>query len=129
MSDQDFFFDEEEKPAAPAKGGNTGAKAPARAAAPAASATGIAFFDQSVSMAVATLAAVCALLLGVIVGYAVKPAAVTVPNTSGAATGSGAAAPQLTEEQLGSGQLPAGHPDIGGLQGGSGAATGTTGTK
>ncbi|MBA4370907.1 MAG: hypothetical protein C0418_04940 [Coriobacteriaceae bacterium] len=125
MSDQDFFFDEEEKPVAPAKGAMTGAKTVAKGAAQPVSAVGVPFFDQSVSMTVASLAAVCALLLGVIVGFAVKPAGISVPAAVSGGTG-GAGAPQLSEEQLGSGQLPAGHPDIAGGQGG---ATATTGTK
>ncbi|MDI6713065.1 MAG: hypothetical protein QMD96_07495 [Anaerosomatales bacterium] len=116
MSDQDFFFDEEES--------ETAAKAEKkvsspRQAKPAAAPAKQQVFQQSVSMTVASLVAVIALLLGVIVGYLIPRGASTSTPTD-----TGAIAPQLTPEQLQSGQLPPGHPDISGMTGGQ-ATTGT----
>lgn len=115
MSDQDFFFDEEETeaPAKPEKK----ASSPGRAK-PSAAPAQQQFFQQSVSMTVASLVAVIALLLGVIVGFLIPRG----PSTT--ATDTGAVAPQLSPEQLQSGQLPPGHPDISGMTGGQ-ATTGT----
>lgn len=141
MSDQDFFFDEEEttvtgttetvKP--PAKSGKTPAPA-ARTSAPKPRAAGPAvakpaggsasFFEQQVSITVASLMTVVGLLLGVIVGFLVAPDGGTVTTATPAttATDSSAAAPQLSDEQLSSGALPEGHPDIGSM-----STTATTG--
>lgn len=128
MSDQDFFFEEEERPtedAAPAKstpksgGSKSAAKPVASDAAPVA--------QQSVSMTVAGLVAACALLVGVIVGLVIprQPSAATVDTgTTGTST-----APQLTPEQMEGGSLPAGHPDISSMGGGAtGAPAATTTT-
>lgn len=116
MSDQDFFFDEDEQPkkeaAKPAPAAKKGASAPAKTAAPAASGV------QSVSMTVTALVGVIALLAGVIIGIVLPvgggsepvPTSVTAPTTGAG----GSSAPQLTPEQLQGGELPAGHPDIGG---------------
>jgi hypothetical protein len=125
VSDQDFFFEEDEK-------AETAKTAPAKKAskqAPAAmeSDSSFAGMAQSVSMAVTVLVAVIALLIGVIVGIllpigsgAPQPATSTTGVTGG--TGGTGSAPQLTEEQLKQGQLPPGHPSIGG-------STTTTGTS
>ena len=110
MSDQeDFFFDEEEKPAEPKKAPAPRSKAAAGVAAPSAASS---FGGQSVTMAVAGLIAVCALLVGVIIGILVGGTD-NVPAPS-ATTGTGVQqpAPQLTDEQLKGGQLPEGHPTI-----------------
>ncbi|MCL4079314.1 hypothetical protein MX659_06930 [Coriobacteriia bacterium Es71-Z0120] len=116
MSDQDFFFDEEESET-PKKAEKKAASArPAqKTVAPAKQQV----FQQSVSMTVAALVAVIALLLGVIIGILIPT------GGSGTTTDTGAVAPQLTPEQLQSGQLPPGHPDISGMTGGQ-AATGTS---
>ena len=131
MSDQDIFFDEEDekraKPAAKAAS-KPGAKAPAKKSAAPAKATPAApasMFDQSVSMSVAALLVVCGLLIGIIVGVLVGQARaasnVVLPTdpTASTAPANGAAAPTLTQDQMTSGQLPAGHPSV------SGAASGT----
>ncbi len=123
MSDQDFFFDEEDDAKPAAKGGSkaaTGAKG-ARAPRPAA-ASGGDFFAQSVSMAVTSLVAVIALLVGLIVGILIPSGGTTPQTASPAAT----VAPTLTEDQLNSGQLPAGHPPVGDTATSSATATGTS---
>jgi len=115
VSDQDFFFDEDEQPKADApkasgsKKGSSSSKA--AASAPAA---------QSNSMTVTILVGVIAALLGVIIGIFVgrslaAPAAV-VPTTGAPQGGTSTEqqAPQLSPEQLEGGELPKGHPDIGG---------------
>lgn len=141
MSDQDFFFDEEEtaeagtketaKPSAKteskaAPAARKPAPKPAPKPAAAAPAGGSpSFFEQQVSITVASLMTVIGLLLGVIVGFLVAPDGGTVTTAAPAATtatDSGATAPQLTDEQLSSGALPEGHPDIG-----SATTTATTG--
>ncbi len=116
MSDQDFFFDEDDKPAKSA-GKDTAKKTstPApRSAAPAPAA-------QTVTMTVAILIGVIGILLGAVIGLFVGKSmaapAVVLPGAGGTTTGQ--QAPQLTPEQLQGGELPAGHPSIGG------AATGT----
>lgn len=126
MSDQDFFFDEEEdaKPKAASKATSGSKKpVPSKAAAPAPAGT---FFAQNVSMTVAALMAVIALLLGVIIGIVIPTGSTTVPPvTSSAGTD---AAPVLSDDQLNSGELPAGHPDISGMATGSAGATGSADT-
>lgn len=129
MSDQDFFFDEDEQPKKDApkgsakQGGNSsGSKA---SSAPSAAAAAPA---QNVSMTVTVLAAVVALLLGIIVGIFVgRSTAAPVPGITGTPTNTGAVqAPQLSPEQLQGGELPPNHPDIGGgAPGGSTAESGT----
>jgi len=116
VSDQDFFFDEDEKPIEAAEEKPTrvqGQKKPAtrQATAPA----GI----QSVTMTVAALIGVVALLIGVIIGILIPAGASTSATIPTAGTGSAVSAPQLTPEQLEGGELPAGHPDLG-----AGAGTG-----
>lgn len=119
MSDQDFFFDEEDDAKPAAKAGPAG-KTP-RASQPAPAATGGSFFMQSVTMAVTSLVAVIALLLGLIVGILIPTGGSTVPTGTPPVT----AAPALSEDQLNSGQMPAGHPDISGAATESAATTGT----
>ncbi len=138
MSDQDFFFDEEdEKPAkaekaAPAKA--PGRKASAATSSPAAAKTpsrpapasdGGSFFDQEVNMGIAALAVVIALLLGMLLGVLIGQSRANnaaLLNVPAATNTGGGSAPPLSQDQLKSGQLPAGHPSIG--------ATGsTTATK
>ena len=118
MSDQDFFFDEDEKPAKPAapkSSAKSSSGKPAAKSAPA-PAGGV-----ELTWTVTALIGVVALLLGVIVGYAIpKGTEIASPDTT--ATQGQTTAPQLTPEQMSSGQLPAGHPSIGGASGG---ATGT----
>jgi len=67
-------------------------------------------------MAVAALLVVIGLLVGVIVGVLVAPG--QTDSTSGT-TGITNTAPALTSDQIQSGELPAGHPDV------SGTASGT----
>ena len=113
MSDQDFFFDEEDAPAsAPAPRPSS---QPARSASPArtthaaAPASGASFFEQSVTMAIAALMTVIGLLVGVIIGFVIAPSG-TSPVSSPA--GGTSVAPGLSQDQLQSGELPEGHPPI-----------------
>ncbi len=139
MSDQDFFFDEEDEKPARADKAKTGSKSgskpaaskPAAQSAPARSAsadTSGSFFDQTVTVSITSLLVLCALLLGMIVGLFVGEnranSSAGIPAASTAVDGSGGSAPSLSQDQLNSGQLPAGHPSIGGGAAGSGAATG-----
>jgi len=117
VSDQDFFFDEDEKPAANsgAKKGSKSGKAATPAHAPAATVD-----SQSVSLMVAVLIGVIGILLGVVVGLFIGKGMATPAITAGVTdTGAGSAvstqsAPQLTQEQIQNGDLPAGHPQVGG---------------
>lgn len=145
MSDQDFFFDDEEpvrdkknaakasakggasgQKTAPAKGGTTGQKK----AAPAPVATSQ-FLDRSITMSVAGLLMAIALLVGVIVGFlmngAMSPSAAS--SAAAQAPGSGTSpAAALTQDQL-SQPLPPGHVPVSGGPTGSVPATGSaTGT-
>ncbi|MCG2807955.1 MAG: hypothetical protein L6413_06770 [Coriobacteriia bacterium] len=108
MSDQDFFFDEEEQ--AEDKSAKTAERVERAATekAPAVPAAGM----QSVSMTVASLIGVVALLVGIIIGIII-PAGASTGVPAPTSTGTGAAAPQLSPEELQSGELPSGHPDIG----------------
>lgn len=124
--DQDFFFDEEETAVeAPAE---KPAKSPAKSTAPtvAAATTSVATAVQTVTVTVAALIGVVALLTGVIVGILLpvgNSGSVPAPTTTGAS----ATAPELSPEALESGTLPEGHPDITGMGGETGEATGTMG--
>jgi hypothetical protein len=137
VSDQDFFFDEEddkpaEKPTAKstskpaprkttasrttaAKTAGTKAAAPKSpqkaptTSAPAPAAGG--FFDQNVNMAIASLAVVCALLLGMVVGLYVGESRGSGSIDTSSTTNTSVAAPQLTQQQLAA-PLPTGHPAI-----------------
>lgn len=124
VSDQDFFFDEDETAAPKPKASKPAAssKPASRQAAPAPAGV------QSVSMTVAALIGVIALLAGLIIGVLLPigntaSTATSTTATTGATT-SGSSAPQLTQDQLNSGQLPAGHPDISGAA----SSTATSGT-
>jgi len=118
VSDQDFFFDEDQpaetasKPAPAKKGGSgTGPARPASGS------------EQSVSVTIVALVGVVAALLGVIIGLFIGRSMATPAVV--APTGTGApqqAAPQLSPDQLEGGALPEGHPDIGGGAGGGTAA-------
>lgn len=158
MSDQDFFFEDEENeqdeakteaksdksgskpaPKTPAKSGTAAKSTTAKSSSTAAKAVASkakqpaepSFFDREVTVAIASLVAAIALLLGVVIGYFVfggtTPTATV--GTTGAATQQGgagsSAAPPLTQDQLNSGQLPQGHPSIGGGTSGSKTATST----
>jgi hypothetical protein len=73
-------------------------------------------------MTIAVLVGVIGILLGAVIGLFVGksmavPSVATTPGAGGTTTGQ--QAPQLTPEQLQGGELPAGHPSVGG------AATGT----
>jgi len=124
VSDQDFFFDEEDGAKPPVKASGT---AKAKPAAPAQTPRGGgSFFEQSVSMSIAALMTVIALLVGVIIGFVIPTGGTTPPvaTTTGVTTST---APQLSEDQLNSGELPAGHPDLGSITGSS-TATGSATT-
>lgn len=124
MSEQDFFFDEEEqevaeKPAAKktdSPSGTAGSSKPVAAAATSA---------QGVSMTIASLIGVVALLAGVIIGIVLPVGAGTDVPAPSTTTGTESQAPQLTPEQLESGQMPPGHPQVGAP---SGTATGSAPT-
>jgi len=126
VSDQDFFFDDEqpaekpaEKPAAKQSGGS---KAPASAPRPKASSAPTAV--QTVTMTVAGLIAVVALLVGIIIGILIPTGGtqVTSPTTTVPGMGTGTQAPPLSEDAMG-GDLPEGHPPIGETDGGEATAT------
>ena len=132
MSDQDFFFDEDEKPSAksPSKSGSRPAgKSGSGSAKPAAGYTPSISSDfQTVSLTVAVLIAVIGVLLGVVIGLFVGRSMATpaISATSLSSGSSGAVvAPSLTDQQLNSGQLPAGHPKID--NSGTGSTTATSG--
>lgn len=129
MSDQDFFFDDEEVeespkggPKKPSKGGSTTPPVkPAKPVIAAPATEGVSFFEQAVPMQVVALVAVIALLLGVIGGFFLAPKPVSAPITTtlpatGTSTGTmgTGGAPSLTEDQLNTGELPSGHPDVSG---------------
>ena len=123
MSDQDFFFDEDEKPAKTT--GSSGSKQTASSApkGSAAAASAAPVSAQPVSMTIAILIGVIGILLGAVIGLFIgrslaAPSALNTPTTV-APTES---APQLTPEQLQGGELPQGHPNIGG---GAGTPTAT----
>lgn len=125
MSEQDFFFDEDEQVAeesAP-KSAERPARAQAAKSAPAATAATTA---QGISMTVASLIGVVALLAGVVIGMLI-PSGDNVPApTATGTTGTTGQAPQLTQDQLDSGQLPAGHPNISGMTSGTAGSQTTT---
>lgn len=136
MSDQDFFFDEEdeavsEAPKASSKsGGKTQATArqsapKSRAAAPAQVAPAPAA-EKQVSMTVAALMAVVSLLLGVIIGFVLPGGTQNSTTSTGAAAGTGSTTMPgpLSEDQLSSGELPPGHPPVESM-GATGAAEAT----
>lgn len=129
MSDQDFFFDEDESPAEETKetkkatktSGTAPKKATQKPAAPAPSG------EKSVTMTIASLIGVVALLVGIIIGILIPAGGtgnVPAPTTP---TGVDATAPQLSPEQLEGGQLPEGHPDLGDAE--QPPATEATGTE
>ena len=62
-------------------------------------------------MAVAALLVVIGLLVGVIVGVLVAPGG---SDSTSSTTGITNTAPSLTSDQIESGELPAGHPEISG---------------
>lgn len=131
MSDNDFFFEDDQKaePAPKAKPAGASAKKPApsgavtKKPAPKSSARPVAprgemVEQQSVTITIAVLIAVVALLVGMIVGMfigrAMVPEVVSNPTTPtgtpmGGTMGSGSA-PVLTDEQIEQG-MPEGHPD------------------
>jgi len=129
VSDQDFFFDEDEKPAK--SGGNapvkkTGSSPSRTGSKSAASSAGTSASGQSVSMTIAILMAVIGVLLGAVIGLFVgRSMAVPAVATVGAGAATTQQAPQLTPDQLNSGELPAGHPSVGGAP----AATATPAPK
>lgn len=127
MSNQDFFFDDEQPADAPAeKPTGKGAPEPAAASKPAAPAPRpktVAPAAQSVTMTVAGLIGVVSLLVGVIIGILVPAGGAEVGSpVGGTMPGAGTVAPSeqarpLTPEEL-QGGMPDGHPDIGGMTGG-----------
>ena len=119
MSDQDFFFDEDEKPAAKAqakKAGSAPVKTAAKATAP--PADFVAPPASSVTMTIAVLVGVIGILVGAIIGIFIGRSLGTTnigtaPGVIAPASTNASAAPQLSPDQLNSGELPAGHPSIG----------------
>jgi len=128
VSDQDFFFDEDEapaeKPAAKSAAKPAGAKA--QASAPRTTTAAVPAGAQSVTMAVAGLIGVVALLVGIIVGILIPTGgstAVTPPTTGVPSMGTGGTqAPPLSEDAL-QGEMPPGHPPIGDTGGGEATDT------
>ncbi len=114
MSDQDFFFDEDEKPA-PKSGGTKGTAA-AKTSSPSQS-DAAPVEAQSVTLAVAILIGIIGILLGVVVGLFIGKGmaapAITATTTGAGAVAPAQSAPQLTEQQIQEGQLPEGHPQVG----------------
>jgi len=124
--DQDFFFEEEApaKASQPSKGSKSSGAA--RPTAPSSSAKGTAAAapaENTVSFTNAALIAVVTLLVGVIIGVMLPIGGTNTNTNTPAATGT-TPAPQLSPEDLESGELPPGHPSIGG----SGTATGSVTT-
>lgn len=120
MSD-DFFVDEDESPKPSPQHGAPARKPAARKTTPRPVADATAsssIFEQNVSLTIAALIAVIALLLGMIVGIliprsaAAVDTAASVSTTAASTATSSTSAPQLTQDQLDSGTLPAGHPSI-----------------
>ncbi len=129
MSDQDFFFDDDEKTATEDKPKAERARSAQPSRGQAAAQAAVPVTAQSVSVTIAALMSVCALLVGVIIGLVIPsgPTAQVGGGTSGLTGGSGAPPGPLTPDQL-SGPLPEGHPEIGqGSQGGTGAPGGSNG--
>ncbi len=127
-SDQDFFFDEDEQSVEeseskkrPSKVSSTSKKksAPAKKAAPASAG------EKTVTVTVASLIGVVALLVGVIIGILIPAGGSSIPAP--VTNQSGIMAPQLSPEEL-QGGLPEGHPDIGNMGGGE-APMQTPGTE
>lgn len=124
MSDQDFFFDDDEKPIEATEEKPTraqGQKKPVTRQAAAPSGT------QSVTMTVAALIGVVALLVGVIIGILIPAGASPSSTVTPTANTGTVSAPQLSPDQLETGELPPGHPDLGAAEtaptDGSGEAT------
>ncbi len=127
MSDQDFFFDEDEpttekpaaKPASKSAAKPTGdTKAPASAPRAKAAPAGA----QSVTMTVAALIGVVALLVGIIIGIVIPTGATQPAAPIGGmppGMGTGEQARPLSPEEL-EGGMPPGHPEIGGTDDGAG---------
>ena len=138
MSDQDFFFDDDqpvEPKAAPVKsgkatgkGGNQSAKSavkrpPTRPASKPAPKAASVSASQSVPLIVTILVAVLTLLLGIIIGILISPALSAAPaanvgvpvDSTGTAPmgmgGGGMAAPVLTDDQIQQG-MPEGHVPV-----------------
>jgi hypothetical protein len=132
VSDENFFFDDDAKPASkvsktsktpvkskssktttrpPSKKGTRKTQPPAPE-------------GQSVSMTIAILFSVVSLLLGVIIGLYIN-------SVTGGSLGAGGAvssttpptanAPALSQDQM-SGGVPSGHPDVNSMTGGTGGA-------
>jgi hypothetical protein len=131
VSDQDFFFDEDEapaaKPAKPAKADKTaapaakaGAKRPtaskAAQSAPADAYETVPLAEQTVTVVVAGLLMVISLLVGAIIGFLLggtsTPAISSVPEAAAPAGGTVTDPGPLTNEQM-QGGMPAGHPAVG----------------
>ncbi len=115
MSDQDFFFDDEETPAEakePKKAEPEASKPQARGRA-SGKHTSAAAGPPTVTMTVAGLIGVIALLIGVIIGVVIPTGASTPISPAGmpAGMGDGEARP-LSPEEMQSGQMPPDHPDI-----------------
>jgi hypothetical protein len=129
VSDQDFFFDEDEAPSkeADAKGkpAQTETVKKSGTTRTTTSPAGVGA-QQSVSMTVAALIGVISLLAGVIVGIVLPVGGPSVPPPGPGATvpadpgGMGGQAPQLSPDQLDQ-DLPPGHPPIGGGEAPGGA--------
>jgi hypothetical protein len=120
VSDQDFFFDEDEtsaeKPAAkPATKSAAGSKPASSAPRPKPAAAP--FGAQTVTMTVAGLIGVVALLVGIIIGILIPTGATQVTSPSAPVPGMGSTpAPPLSEDAL-QGDLPPGHPPLGDMGG------------
>jgi hypothetical protein len=129
MSDQDFFFEDEqeviEKPKK-TKGGAAAKKAPAKTApkksAKASPVDSAAFtFSSIVVVLIAIIALLIGFLVGILLGKSLTPPVQIAPTTStgaspmgGVGTDEGTIAPELDDSQMEEGTLPAGHPDING---------------
>jgi len=124
VSEQDFFFDEEPDTKAPAtKGAKAPVKAPVKSS-PKASSSAAATpapagipVDPSNFYAVLALVGVIGLLLGAILGFLLGSNLAGNAASSSAApvtapVAGGTSAPTLTQDQLATTTLPAGHPAI-----------------
>jgi len=78
---------------------------------------------MTVMALVGVVAALLGVILGIFIGRGMAAPAVTPVNTGAPIQQGEQSAPQLSPEQLQGGELPQGHPDIGGGTGGTGGGS------
>ena len=118
MSDQDFFFDDDEAAGDADAPDKAQSKTPVKRPRPAAAAA-VPAGQQSVTITIAGLIGVVALLLGVVIGLLIPTGGNQATSPAPVPPPSGQQAAPLSPEQL-EGGMPPGHPDIGDMNGGEG---------